>query len=52
MYSNLAESRSCGPCEERDGETFGAAELPIYSTPASWCVAGPMCNCLVIGLVE
>jgi hypothetical protein len=52
IYSNLAESRSCGPCEDRDGDTFSAAELPIYATPAVWCVAGPMCNCLVIGLVE
>lgn len=51
MYSNLAESRSCSPCEEHDGETFGAAELPIYATPASWCEADNMCNCLIIGLV-
>jgi hypothetical protein len=52
MYSNLAESRSCSPCEEHDGETFGAAALPIYATPASWCEADNMCNCLIIGLFE
>jgi DNA-binding Lrp family transcriptional regulator len=52
IYSNLAESVSCGPCEDRDGNTFGAEELPTYATPASWCVAGPMCNCLVIGLFQ
>ena len=52
LYSNLSESDSCDPCEDRDGDQFTAEELPLYSTPASWCVAGPMCNCLVIGLVE
>ena len=52
LYSNLAESQSCSPCEEHDGETFGADELAFYSTPAGWCEAGPMCNCLVIGLHE
>jgi len=52
LYSNLAESQSCGPCEERDGDMFGADQFVAYSTPAGWCVAGPMCNCLIIGLVE
>ena len=52
IYSNLAESQSCDPCMERDGETFPASELPTYATPASWCVADAMCNCLVIGLFD
>ena len=52
IYSNLAESVSCGPCMERDGDTFPASELPTYATPASWCVADAMCNCLVIGLFK
>jgi len=51
LYSNLAESQSCSPCEERDGATFGADELALYAS-LPFCVAGPMCNCLVIGLVE
>ena len=52
MYSNLAESQSCSSCEEHDGDTFGADQMSVYATPASWCIAGPMCNCLIIGLVD
>ena len=52
LYSNLAESQSCPACEQRDGDTFGAEGLAEYSTPASWCEGGLMCNCLILGLVE
>ena len=50
-YSNLEESQSCTPCEERDGETFGPNLLSVYATPADWCEAGSMCNCLILGVM-
>ena len=52
MYSNLAESESCGACEDRDGHVFGPDQLAEYSTPAVWCDGGLMCNCLIIGLAD
>ena len=51
MYSNLAESQSCSPCGDHDGDVFGSDQIEFYSTPASWCEGDLLCNCLIIGLV-
>lgn len=48
MYSTLLESDSCEECLARDGTVFPLADLPIYATPASWCLGQDRCRCITL----
>lgn len=50
IYSNMLESNTCTECEKYDGDVFAAEYIDVYMTPATWCLGGSMCNCVVIGI--
>ena len=50
VYSTLLESDVCPECEERDGTIVPPSRLDEYATPASWCLGGDSCRCLLLAV--